>query len=212
MVNPTLGLALPAYRGTRERVARPGEARQLLEALSITDRAIWATALYAGLRRGELRALRWADVDFEVGVIRVERSWDDRVGPIAPKSRAGRRKVPLAQPLHRYLAAHRLARARTAEDLVFGRPGGKAFSSASLTERARKAWTTAELVPIGLHECRHTYAAYMIAAGVNAKALSAYLGHSSITMTLDRYGHLMPGSEDEAATMLAAYLAREAAR
>jgi integrase len=48
----------------------------------------------------------------------------------------------------------------------------------------------------------------MIAAGVNAKALSSYMGHSSITITLDRYGHLMPGSEDEAAELLDAYLAR----
>jgi len=50
----------------------------------------------------------------------------------------------------------------------------------------------------------------MIAAGVNAKALSTYMGHSSITITLDRYGHLMPGNEEEAAGMLEGYLAREA--
>jgi integrase len=54
------------------------------------------------------------------------------------------------------------------------------------------AWTAAKLTPIGLHECRHTCASIFIAAGVNAKALSSYLGHSSITITLDRYGHLMP--------------------
>jgi integrase len=64
------------------------------------------------------------------------------------------------------------------------------------------------LSPIGLHECRHTYAAFMIAAGVNARALSSYMGHSSITVTLDRYGHLMPGHEDEAAAMLTEYLER----
>jgi integrase len=52
----------------------------------------------------------------------------------------------------------------------------------------------------------------MITAGVNAKALSSYMGHSSITVTLDRYGHLMPGNEHEAATMLAAYLERETGR
>jgi integrase len=75
--------------------------------------------------------------------------------------------------------------------------------------RARRAWRKRELAPIGLHECRHTYAAFMIAAGVNAKALSAYMGHSSITMTLDRYGHLMPGHEGEAAAMLATYLHRQ---
>ena len=74
--------------------------------------------------------------------------------------------------------------------------------------RARKSWKEAKLSPIGLHECRHTYAAFMIAAGVNPKALSTYMGHSSITVTLDRYGHLMPGSEREAAGMLATYLER----
>ena len=47
------------------------------------------------------------------------------------------------------------------------------------------------IAPIGLHECRHTFASLMIAAGVNAKALATYMGHSSITITLDRYGHLM---------------------
>jgi integrase len=81
----------------------------------------------------------------------------------------------------------------------------------ALGRRARTAWRRAGLKPIGLHECRHTYAALMIAAGVNAKALSVYMGHSSITVTLDRHGHLMPGHEDEAAAMLAAYLEREAA-
>ncbi|HEX3734561.1 MAG TPA: hypothetical protein VHU86_05330 [Solirubrobacterales bacterium] len=57
-----------------------------------------------------------------------------------------------------------------------------------------------------MHECRNTYAAYMIAVGVNAKALSSYMGHSTITMTLDRCGHLMPGNEEEAAGLLERYL------
>lgn len=59
---------------------------------------------------------------------------------------------------------------------------------------------------IGLRECRHTFASMMIAAGVNAKALSTYIGHASISITMDRYGHLMPGSESEAAGKLDAYL------
>jgi integrase len=66
----------------------------------------------------------------------------------------------------------------------------------------------ARLDPIHLHECRHTFASLTIAAGVNAKALSSYLGHASITITLDRYGHLMPESGDEAAGLLDAYLER----
>jgi len=61
---------------------------------------------------------------------------------------------------------------------------------------------------ITLHECRHTFASLMIAAGVNAKALSEYMGHANISITFDRYGHLMPGNEAEAAVLLDAYLAR----
>jgi integrase len=61
---------------------------------------------------------------------------------------------------------------------------------------------------VGLHEARHTFASLMIAAGVNAKALSTYMGHTSVTITLDRYGHLMPGNEEEAAGLLDAYLER----
>jgi integrase len=67
------------------------------------------------------------------------------------------------------------------------------------------------LTPIGLHECRHSYAVYMIAAGINSRALSTYIGHSSITITLDRYGHLLPGNETQAAQLLDNWLARNTA-
>ncbi len=60
-----------------------------------------------------------------------------------------------------------------------------------------------------LHQARHTYASFMIAAGVNAKALCSYMGHSSIKVTFDLYGHLMPGAEAEAASLLDAFLAVE---
>jgi integrase len=62
------------------------------------------------------------------------------------------------------------------------------------------------LAPIGLHDARHAAASVLIAAGVNVKALSTYVGHSSITITLDLYGHLFPGNEDEAAELVDAYL------
>src|SRR6266566_5043763 len=65
-------------------------AAALVEAVAEDDRAVWATAFYAGLRLGELWALRDEDVDLEAGVIRVERSWDRHEGFIEPKSRAGR--------------------------------------------------------------------------------------------------------------------------
>jgi integrase len=61
--------------------------------------------------------------------------------------------------------------------------------------------------PIGLHGCRHAFASLMIAADVNAKALSTFMGHANISMTLERYGHLLPGAKDEAAALMDAYLA-----
>jgi integrase len=86
------------------------------------------------------------------------------------------------------------------------RTPNKPFNPSSLTLHAKKAWTKAGLTPVGLHECRHSYATYMIAAGINSKALSTYMGHSSITITLDRYGHLLPGNETQAAHLLENWL------
>jgi Phage integrase family len=82
----------------------------------------------------------------------------------------------------------------------------------NLQDRADTAWAKAGLERITPHECRHTFASLMIAAGVNAKALSTFMGHANISITLDRYGHLMPGSEAEAAGLLDAYLAADRAR
>jgi integrase len=204
-VNPTTGIELPAVRGRRDRIASPAEAAALIEALPEADRALWATALYAGLRRGELMGLRWEDVALDEGVIRVERSYDPRAREvIAPKSAAGVRRVPIASALRAHLAVHRLRSGR-ADGLVFG-DGATPFVDGPVRRRAARAWRATGLDPIGLHECRHTFASLMIAAGVNAKALSSYMGHSSITITLDRYGHLMPGNEAEAAGLLDALL------
>jgi integrase len=95
---------------------------------------------------------------------------------------------------------------------VFGTSATQPFTPSNVRKRANAVWARAGLAPIGLHECRHTFASFMIAAGVNAKALSAYMGHSSVTITYDRYGHLMPGNETEAAELLDAYLVRAAAQ
>ena len=206
--NPTLKLALPAVRGQRDRVARAEEAAALIAAVPIRDQAIWATAFYAGLRLGELRALDWQDVDLEQGLIRIEHAWDVKVGLIEPKSRSGRRRVPLSSTLRGYLLAQRLCQGRGGKGFALAETAARPFNANAVIKRARVAWRRTGLVPIRFHECRHTYAAFMIAAGVNAKALSTYMGHSTITITLDRYGHLLPGNEAEAATMLDSWLER----
>jgi integrase len=234
-LNPASGLELPAVRGRRERIASPQEARELLDALAADDRALWATAFYAGLRRGELMALRIEDIDLARGVIRVAQAWDPKAGRIEPKSRAGRRAVPLAAALRDHLDQHLLTRSWR-EGLAFGRTPERPFNDTTIAARAARARVGAGPCPCGarpsedaaseacpedgaehrfadleaitLHDCRHTFASLMIAAGVNAKALSTYMGHANISITLDRYGHLMPGNEDEAAALLDAYLER----
>jgi len=147
-------------------------------------------------------------VDLATGVIRVERGWDDEEGEIEGKTRAARRTVPIAAVLRDHLLKHRLR--GSGEGLVFGTSPTLPLQPTNVRRRALTAWKHAQLEPIGLHECRHTFASLMIAAGVNAKALSTYMGHASVSITFDRYGHLMPGNEAEAAGLLDAYLARAA--
>lgn len=180
----------------------------LLAALPEAERPLWATALYAGLRIGELRALRWRCVDFDAGVLRVEHGWDDVEGEIEVKSGAGRRNVPLAGNVRRELAALKLRTGRDGDDLVFGRTATLPFIRSTIRSRARAAWKAAGMDPLTPHEARHCAASYLIAAGLNAKQLSVYIGHSDIRTTYNRYGHLMPGDELAAATMLDAYLGK----
>ena len=97
-------------------------------------------------------------------------------GAIGPKSEAGRRRVPIPGALREHVLAHRLRQGRGGEGLAFGRSAVSPFVPEVPGRRARRVWLAAGLVPIGLHECRHTFASLMIAAGVNAKALSTYSG------------------------------------
>ena len=205
-VNPTTGLELPAARGRRDRIASPDECTELLEALATKDRPLWATAMFAGLRRGELMALQIEDIDLGAGLIHVRRGWDRYAGAITPKSGKTRR-VPIAAVLRDHLDQH-LLELDWREGLVFGVSATSPFVIGTTIYQADRAWEAAGLQRITMHECRHTFASLMIAAGVNAKALSTYLGHANISITLDTYGHLMPGNEAEAAGMLDAYMAR----
>jgi len=210
-LNPCERLRLPAARGRRERIASPTEAAALISALRSEDRALWGCAFYAALRRGELRALAWNDVDLADGLIRVDRSMSGHGETHGPKSRAGRRGVPIVAALRHLLVEHKLVTRRD-RGLVFGSSATQPFTPTAVRNRALTAWRRGGLDPIGLHECRHTFASLLIAAGVNAKAITAYLGHASIQTTFDLYGHLMPGNEDEAVALVDAYLERSSTR
>ena len=199
--NPVTGISVPSVSRRQERFATVEQVEAMLSRLErAKDRAAWATAIYAGLRRGEIMALRREDIDLAGGVIRVERGWDQEVGEITPKSSQGRRKVPIPAAL----------RDRLLEYLMDGPTEGRIFTGLRESyDRGRSAAVDASVEPPTFHECRHGYASVMIAAGVNVKALSTFMGHANIKITLDQYGHLLPGAEDEAAGLLDAFLARQ---
>ena len=205
--NPTQRIDLPRSSGGRPtRIASPTEAAELTDALPQSDRPIWASAFYAGLRRGELQALRCSDVDLAASLIHVERQWDQYEGPIEPKSRSSRRTVPLLGILRDHLDEHLLRTGRSGSALVFGRSPELPFAPMAIGKRAKRAWLDAGLASITLHECRHTFASLLIDAGANPKAIQTFMGHSKIQTTFDTYGHLMPGSHDEVRERMDAYL------
>jgi integrase len=224
--NPTLGMLVPAGSGRRMRIVTPDRIPVYLGALADRDRPVWAAAFYAGLRRGELMALRWSDVDLAGGTIRVDAEqggYDQKTRSThGPKSAAGARRVPVTAFLREPLLEHRDRAGARAQGLVFAR-GALAghcragserlpFNDSSTGQRARAAWTAAGLPAVSLHDCRHTFASLAIAAmaarGVfNPKLLQQVMGHSSIQVTYDRYGHLFPGQEAEVAVMLDELLA-----
>ncbi|MDO8213540.1 site-specific integrase [Conexibacter sp. CPCC 206217] len=228
-VNPTADLELPGGGGRRDRIVTPAEGWELVKALPVEEQALWAVTLTTGLRRGELRALRWSDVDdlaSRDARVHVRRSWDDVTGAKATKTESGRRSVPLIGPVRVMLAAHKLRTGRRGDDLVFGRQPEAPFTPSTVRNRALAAWEaenarrrlTAEeegrelrpdelLVPIGLHELRHCAASYLIKAGVKSVALSSYMGHRSTRTTEDVYGHLMPDDHIETAAKLEALFA-----
>lgn len=222
-VNPCVGLRTPVTDAKkRERIASMGEVHLLMGAIERPeDRAAFALAWGAGLRAGELLALDWDHVDLDVRWLTVEREVDLSTGLIIdpltgrdlkPKSKAGERGIPISDRLALHLEDYATGRKRSG--LLFPASAGHGrrdpsvptpMSYSGLVARLKARWKACGLAHLGLHEARHTFASEMIAAGIGPKAISQYMGHSSITITFDRYGHLFPGHEAEALRLLNTY-------
>ena len=206
--NPTRGVVLPSSRGKRLHAGDPGDATRLIAAAAQQDRCAWALAFYAGLRLGELRALRWGDIDQDGGVIHVRRSWDAVEGEIEPKSSAGVREVPILAPLRPFLDTQRSLSAWSGDPsgLVLGASRRSAFGYTGLRSRSTRAFAAAGLQRVTLHEARHSFASYLAASGIGIKDLTVILGHSSVTVSLDRYGHLFEGTLAQTAARINTWL------
>ncbi len=200
--DPFQAIQLPGKFEEPVRVLSVKEANSVVSTLKGQDRAIFAAALFAGLRLGELRALRWNTVDFELGIIRVEASWDREDGEIQPKSRAGIRTVPLVPELGDILKELDQG---DGSAFVLG-SSDKPFGQQSLYQRTDKALKRVGLSGTRLHPCRHFFASMLIASGATIKEVQTYMGHSTVQITLDRYSHLLGGDETRAAERFSAYL------
>jgi integrase len=212
-VNPTLDLSLPTA-GKRDRAATPAQAAELLSVLPEFERALWAVAFYAGLRRGELQGLRVRDVEFVANTICVEQSWDAKEGPISPKSQAGTRTVFLLDALRPFLEPLR-GRWTDPDALVFGSSPTLAFEPKNIARKAQRAWKAENergpedagpVVWFGLHEARHSFSTFMDHAGISETRADRYMGHSAKGVA-GRYRHLLPGQIAEDARRLDKYLA-----
>jgi integrase len=199
-VDPLADLDLPDADGRRERAASPGEVERLLAALPEPERALWACLCYAGLRRGEARALRWSDVDLKARELHVRRAWDDVEGELTGgRTDKAVRDVPIFAPLLEELRGHQMRSGHRGGALVFGRTASEPFEPSTVRRRALEAWEAAGLEGLTPHECRHTCASIWISLGIqNAKQLCTWLGHANVAMTFDLYGHLLDGAREQA--------------
>ncbi len=226
LTNPTKGLRLPAVPLTRDRIATADEAHRLIAALDEEEQALWGCAMYAGLRLGELRALRAENIDLARKRIKIAAGWDQYEGEIDPKTEKGKRTTVVIELLEELLVRHLERTGRSGRDLVFGRAPNDPFCPGTVHNHAKKAWKEArqheddeDVIPvgerihtIGLHDSRHTAVSHMLDAGITIDKVSKFMGHASITVTIDRYGHLLPGGEAEAAALLDEYHARRRRR
>ena len=206
--NPCAGLELPTGMvKPRERVLDPSEIAEMIEALTdIRDRALWAAAFHAGMRFGELRALRWEHVDLPASRLHVRESMDDKKAITAPKTKAGVRTLPITLHLRKPLLALRAERRRRPFGLRVRRCEGPAVRELQHDAQGTHA------VARGRTRPRHTArgAPRLITiwaqAIANPKRVAIARRAASITMTLDRYGKHMALGTDEAAAEVTRFL------
>jgi integrase len=219
-VNPADAVTPPRVERREMSVLNAAQAAALLvEARGSEFAAPITTALYSGLRLGELRGLRWRDVDLDSGRLSVQQTLQKVPGggvvARQPKTHRSRRSVSLPAIVVDVLRDHRRRQveARLAAgdaweeaDLVFTDALGRPLSETRLRWAFWRLLREAGLPRIRLHDLRHTMATLMLAAGEHPKVVSERLGHSTVSITLDTYSHVLPGLQAAAAERLAVTL------
>lgn len=217
--NAAAAVKRPGVERTEARFLSPSEVRSLLDAATGSRyHALFVVLAATGLRRGEALGLRWEDLDLDAGLLRV-RGTLARVGGTLtvtePKTERSRRVVPLPVSVVEVLRVHRRRQAKdrlragsfwAETGFVFATERGAATDPRNALRALAAASRAAGLADVGLHTLRHSAASAMLSHGVPLKTVSEVLGHSSIAITGDVYGHVAPDVARDAVERLSAAL------
>lgn len=177
--------------------------------LTATDplAGLWRVALGTGMRRGELLGLRFADIDMTVPQLQVAAALtlDQHGRPTLKRPKTNRTRTLHLDVDTAYVLARQPDHGSPL-GTVFTRPDGTPWHPAYITDRWRQLVRTLPLPTIRLHDLRHTHATLLLAAGVPVKVVSERLGHTTISMTLDVYAHVLPAMDRDAAAAIGTIL------
>ena len=203
--NPATGVQPPARQIREMRFLTPAQLDRLVEVVPGEWRPLILLAAWGGLRIGEIGALRPKHLDLVAGRLRVEENLTEVNGQVhlGPPKNKQKRSVALpsfvVESLSQFLDEH----PRGEDDFLFQSGDGGPLRRSNFTSRVwRPALKAAGLGRVRFHDLRHTSAALAVAAGAHPKALQARMGHSTIAMTLDQYGHLYEGVDAQIADQL----------
>ena len=212
--NPCVGTVLPKLQKPQTNVYNVAMIQQALAvADDLSTYLIILLGASVGLRRGEMAALQWKDIDFAKSTISITQNrvhTAEGVIEKSPKTQAGKRTITIGQDV---VDALRDTKA-IYDKAVCNKPGfkdlgyvlfkenGEPFHPNSLTQKWERFVAKHNLPPIRLHDLRHSNATAMIAAGINAKVVQHRLGHANVSITLNTYTHVLPEMDQEAADKL----------
>lgn len=213
--NPCEAVELPKLKKYRAEVYSTEMIHNLLDCARETDMYMPILLLVtAGLRRGELLALRWKDIDFKNNILKVRKNMvNGENGCIikAPKSEAGIRDIHLGEEVMSELRNARLEYMNEAftygggfQNLGFiiHQKDGSPIHPDSMTRKWARFLKTNDLPKIRLHDLRHSNATALMQAGVNPRVVQQRLGHSDVNITLNTYTHVLPEMDMDAAEKL----------
>lgn len=204
--NPVEKLPLPRIHRDEMRFLTATELWTLAATIDPRYRSLVLLGGYSGLRIGEMLALRWNRVDLDAGRITVVETMTDLAGHISfgpPKTRAASRTVTVPDFVTKALVES--ASSRSPDGLAFQSPEGHPLRVGLFR---RRTWVPAvahaDLAPLRIHDLRHTAISLWIAAGAHPKQIATRAGHTSVSVVLDRYGHLYPQHDDDLVSTLQA--------